>query len=467
MNQQTYACVNHDITIDPDKPFENDLFGNRKKMATKLTDIVENSLAYGGVVSLEAPWGEGKTTFLDMWVQSLNNKDTNYPVIQFNAYKHDYKDEPFLAIAKELYSHVKSSDWGKTKAVALKADIIEFVKKTGIKAVDFSLNMATAGAASSPIESILSDYLDNDSLESEIEKFRHSLDSITSELFKRNKGPLVFIIDELDRCRPSFALELIEKIKHTFDVSNVVWVLSMNREQMEESIRNVYGTNVDAHIYLNKFITIPLILKRPSSSEKGTLPWSAYYKHYYLELFLNYVGNELKFGCSGEAFSPYLCDLSHYLSPSPREMQKIVERIVNVQRARESYLYNKGLSVLMCSLYIMNKGWYNKLKFSELKTEDTVELFKSLKIIHPSTYIIRMYAALRLALHKRPNRISNIDFTTSTNFGWDTYNLPLQGNTVYHLDEFKKANHDFVQHLDYKNLLIDICSLIETNLLEQ
>jgi hypothetical protein len=69
-------------------------------------------------------------------------------------------------------------------------------------------------------------------------------------------GRLVIVIDELDRCRPSFALEILEKIKHLFSVKNVVFLLVMNKQQLEEAIKSVYGANIDAHTYLQKFINV-------------------------------------------------------------------------------------------------------------------------------------------------------------------------------------------------------------------
>jgi predicted KAP-like P-loop ATPase len=39
-----------------------------------------------------------------------------------------------------------------------------------------------------------------------------------AEITKKEKKPLVFIVDELDRCKPEFAIRLIERIKHFFDI---------------------------------------------------------------------------------------------------------------------------------------------------------------------------------------------------------------------------------------------------------
>ena len=70
--------------------------------------------------------------------------------------------------------------------------------------------------------------------------------------------PLVFIIDELDRCKPSFALEILEKIKHFFSVPGVSFVLVCSMEQLVTAVRYSYG-NIDAHTYLEKFYHIRLL----------------------------------------------------------------------------------------------------------------------------------------------------------------------------------------------------------------
>jgi len=61
-------------------------------------------------------------------------------------------------------------------------------------------------------------------------------------------------IDELDRCRPDFAVRLIERIKHFFETPNVVFVLLIHREQLNRAIAGVYGPSTDGAAYLSKFV---------------------------------------------------------------------------------------------------------------------------------------------------------------------------------------------------------------------
>jgi hypothetical protein len=84
-------------------------------------------------------------------------------------------------------------------------------------------------------------------------------------LLHKDGKPLVFIIDELDRCRPSFALELLERVKHFFAVPNVHFVLGAHLKQLENSVRVTYGSEIDAQLYLQKFISLHVELDTPGN----------------------------------------------------------------------------------------------------------------------------------------------------------------------------------------------------------
>ena len=68
-----------------------------------------------------------------------------------------------------------------------------------------------------------------------------------------NSAPLVVIIDELDRCRPSYALEMLERVKHLFDVPNVVFIFFVYAPALLSAVRKTYGQDIDPSEYLRKF----------------------------------------------------------------------------------------------------------------------------------------------------------------------------------------------------------------------
>ena len=77
------------------------------------------------------------------------------------------------------------------------------------------------------------------------------------------RKPLVVFIDELDRCRPTYAIELLEVAKHLFAVDGVVFVLGVNRSELAESVKAVYGTYFGAQAYLNRFFNLEISLPSP------------------------------------------------------------------------------------------------------------------------------------------------------------------------------------------------------------
>ena len=66
--------------------------------------------------------------------------------------------------------------------------------------------------------------------------------------------PIILFIDELDRCRPDYAVDMLEVIKHVFDIENVKVVLVTNTKQLCAAINHRYGAEVDAQKYLDKFL---------------------------------------------------------------------------------------------------------------------------------------------------------------------------------------------------------------------
>lgn len=91
-----------------------------------------------------------------------------------------------------------------------------------------------------------------------IAKFKESLSSFVEELGRTGdkKLPLVFFIDELDRCRPTYAVELLERIKHLFNISSIIFVLATDKEQLGHSIRALYGQQMNVDGYLRRFIDL-------------------------------------------------------------------------------------------------------------------------------------------------------------------------------------------------------------------
>ena len=96
-----------------------------------------------------------------------------------------------------------------------------------------------------------------------VSRFRTALEKLPTLLARpaedEKQKALIFIIDELDRCKPLFALALLERIKHFMSVPNVHFVLGIHLRQLEASVRYAYGSEIDAGAYLQKFINLTIL----------------------------------------------------------------------------------------------------------------------------------------------------------------------------------------------------------------
>ena len=90
-----------------------------------------------------------------------------------------------------------------------------------------------------------------------------------AEFAAEQEKPVVVFIDELDRCNPMFAVRLIERIKHFFEIPNVVFVLLLNREQLEQAVKGMFGRETDAAAYLSKFVRFFFRLPAPSADRNS------------------------------------------------------------------------------------------------------------------------------------------------------------------------------------------------------
>ncbi len=91
------------------------------------------------------------------------------------------------------------------------------------------------------------------------ERLRETLPCLASDVREETAHPLVFIIGELDRCRPTFAIALLERVKHIFDVPDVVFVFGVNRVELTRSVESVYGA-IEARTYLRRLFDMEFVL---------------------------------------------------------------------------------------------------------------------------------------------------------------------------------------------------------------
>jgi len=357
----------NEIEILEGQPFLNCKLG-RQKYAKVLTKIID-SYPNGFVLAINNKWGTGKTTFIKMWEQEL--KDNNYQTVYFNAWENDFENNPLTALMGELKTlTTKSSEPKFKKALKNAAVISKHLIPTLVKALaDNYINtesfkdaiVEVAKGATDIFEKDVNDYSER---KKSISEFRKSLSEFIANT---NDGkPLVFIVDELDRCRPNYAVSILEQIKHFFSVPNIVFVLSIDKSQLGNGIRGVYGSDrIDSDEYLRRFIDIEYSIPEP---EKGL-----YYKYLYnyfdfAEFFNSLKRRELRDLNSDEN---HFLEMSELLfgdaSVSLRQQEKIfsIARLALRSFHANSYVIPE-VYIFLSYLKIIDGDLYNNIKLKRL-----------------------------------------------------------------------------------------------------
>ena len=254
------------VSDDPDgDPFENDLL-DRKVKAEVLTSLVSN-IEGPCTMAVDAAWGAGKTTFLKMWAQYLRNE--GFPVVEFNAWETDASGDPFVALTTEITEQLKV--WPDS-TVASKLHQTQFLAKSLLRRAAPGAIRAASGllpvlgaevghALSSYASEAMAGYFDQ---KQSAAQFKASLQGLANSLrASSDNKPTIVLIDELDRCRPTYAIELLETAKHIFGVDHVVFVLAVNRTELAKSVKALYGSEFDAEGYLRRFFDIDFRLPAP------------------------------------------------------------------------------------------------------------------------------------------------------------------------------------------------------------
>ena len=254
-----------EIDIIPDNPFANCKLG-RERYAKILEQILSKG-SDGCVMSLNGSWGTGKTTFVKMWQQMLENE--GYTTLFFNAWEHDYITDPIVGLIGEL-SNISPKEKTKKHLASIK----KIASKLFLRIVPTIGKQITEHYLGEEVADAVSEALDEgtDIFKSEIEKYQEESNGIKAFRTSLQKfaeccdeeHPLVFFIDELDRCNPNFAVKVLERIKHLFAVPHVIFVLSIDKKQLANSVRGFYGSDrIDADEYLRRFIDIEYFLPKP------------------------------------------------------------------------------------------------------------------------------------------------------------------------------------------------------------
>ena len=235
------------------------------------------------VIALDSAWGTGKSYFIDLLTQSAT--DDTLRIVKYNAWKNDYCENAFEPLIYDIltsdclsFTMENNADAENIQKMILNIGKIGFAmgKQFIFSAAKekFGIDVNEAFAQAKNTDNPFKDFLLRQSKEiSEInnereafEKFKNWLGQATSHL-KENDQKLVVIVDELDRCKPTFAIQTLEVVKHLFDIDNVVFLFAVDIQQLSHSISSVYGQGFDSVGYLCRFFDYIAKMPEPNVSK--------------------------------------------------------------------------------------------------------------------------------------------------------------------------------------------------------
>jgi hypothetical protein len=299
-----------------DRPDERDLWQDdildRRDFADFLTRVLAEQARLlserqqrGLTVALDAEWGAGKTFFIERWAEDLRRQ--SFPVVMFDAWKHDLGEAPSIVLMAAIHEALRT--WfGRATIQAETKERAREIGRQGIRhlrravlpttgVVLSGLLKKATGIAWKDLKGAYTSADDEDdeadASEAEVraadgdetaDEDQTKIDAGLDRIFEKALGeqtqrieaienfraemaraidlirseaaanmPVFVFVDELDRCRPSYAISLLEEIKHIFGMPQICFVVSTNLSQLSHSVRAVYGQGFDAEHYLKRF----------------------------------------------------------------------------------------------------------------------------------------------------------------------------------------------------------------------
>jgi len=248
--------MNKDDIVDFNKPFHGDEF-DREQQIRKLYSLIVNNNK-GFVSCLNSEFGRGKSTFFKMFdgfiKQQYNIHENDILSVYYDAWENDYIDEPLLSLISAIensyafYSkEVSKASLGDVYSII--SDLANGVSKfLSLGTIDFKT--MKENMRETPERNAYSNYKKKKNVKKYIQDLLQNLPS-------KKK---VFFIDELDRCKPTFALEILEIIKHFFNMEDYFFIIAVDKKQLYSTIKLKYGSEIDCPGYLRRFFDFDITM---------------------------------------------------------------------------------------------------------------------------------------------------------------------------------------------------------------
>jgi hypothetical protein len=380
-----------------------------------LAEIDQQELPAPRVLAVDAPWGYGKSWIAAELRRQLVEEDSSRKMALIDAFRYDYHADAFPVIASAVLHTLAPQRERKAKFLKAAGEVMKLAAPFAVKAaakallsvarvdydelaedlqktVDKGIDVA-AELSAKEIEHLFESYARTEQTQ---EEFQRVLGEMTKELGK----PLVVIIDELDRCRPTFALEVLERIKHLFSADNVVFVLFWNSASIEESIRHAYGRATEAAAYLAKFVAlsvpVPLVSPLDTEHERGR-----YYPFVSLQ-----ARRALPRLSDRPDFARAMADLAEVFDASLRDVQRAIHLL---RFAPAVHREDPALCAYVALLRVVDERRYRALgRRDEAAIAELAGRLPPCRQGDPTTPVGYLWALLKIGTNPQPYRGGSI-----------------------------------------------------------
>ncbi|MCL2570684.1 MAG: KAP family NTPase [Firmicutes bacterium] len=232
-------------------------FLNRQQFVDDIFKIIEKLPENGRCAfALDGDWGSGKTHILEMFEKQAKDEG-KFIVFHYNAWVNDFYDEPLVAILSAIISEINGLLKLGHKVKAITNKVLEEIVKNFFE-VSGKISEYLSGISVAKIAKAIKSIKSNAKIDNSFDKqlvLKNSIEAIVKELKKVcSKTKLIFVVDELDRCLPDYAIKVLERLHHVFEnLENSVLILSVDKKQLGKTVEGFFGENSTGR-YLSKFI---------------------------------------------------------------------------------------------------------------------------------------------------------------------------------------------------------------------
>lgn len=312
---------------------------------------------------IDSSWGNGKTFFvrqLKLLLEGSNpqletaegiagvlesdealaifKEISSFLPVYYNAWENDYWDDPLPTLGACIAAAANEEpDFSAEAGAAGKVSVLLDAFLEATVHVSGAAKLKEGFSSTDLIEGFRKRSLMR-------ERVSNLVDAVKAE----RADTVLLIIDELDRCRPSFALRLLEEIKNLFVTEDLIVVCAVNVEQLAHTVAGVYGPGTDGGRYLSRFYDLRLTLQRIDPARYMSLRGLPKTEYYFDKISVAMVS----------IYSMSMRDANRYLQ-SLGEVRKIA--LGGNSNDMTSALFGGGFAPIILAMRTVDQPSYKKV----------------------------------------------------------------------------------------------------------